>query len=535
MRFRPVLLGAALALGAVHLLSAQVPESVRAAVHRLYGTRDFASERFGPARWIENGAAYTTVEPSADLQGGSDIVRYETATGARSVLVSARQLLPQGATEALDFDDYTWSADAGRLLLFTNTHKVWRENTRGDYWVLDRRSGALRKLGGDGPASTMMYAKFSPTGDRVAFVRLGDLYVERLDDGTITRLTTGSTATLVNGTSDWVYEEEFGLRDGFRWSPDGARIAYWQFDMEGVGSFLLINDTDSLYPFTVPVQYPKAGTTNSAVRVGVIGATGGPTTWIQVLGDPRAGYVPWMEWAGPRELLVQHMNRLQNADDLLLADAATGAVRTVVAERDSAWIDLADEVPWLAGGGAVPLDQRARRVAPRLQRLARRRRAAGHARRLRRRLGGEAGRGGGLAVLHRLADQRHPALPLPLAPRRARRGRAGDAGRRDGHPRVRRLPRRTVGVPRLLDLRLAAGHRSRPAPLARGGAHHRGQPGPPCRGGAAGGPSGGVLQGDGGGEPPARRLDDPAPRLRLHEDVPGAGVRVRRTGGPDGA
>ncbi len=350
MRFRSIPLAAVLVLGAVRLLPAQVPESVRAAVHRLYGTRDFASERFGPARWIENGAAYTTVEPSAELQGGSDIVRYETATGARSVLVSARLLVPRGGTDALDFDDYTWSPDAGRLLLFTNTRKVWRENTRGDYWVLDRRSGALRKLGGDGPASTMMYAKFSPTGDRVAFVRQGDLYVERLDDGTITRLTTGSTATLVNGMTDWVYEEEFGLRDGFRWSPDGARIAYWQFDMAGVGSFLLINDTDSLYPFTVPVQYPKAGTTNSAVRVGVIAAAGGPTTWIQVPGDPRAGYVPWMAWAGPRELLVQHMNRLQNADDLLLADAATGAVRTVVAERDSAWIDLADEVPWLADG-----------------------------------------------------------------------------------------------------------------------------------------------------------------------------------------
>ena len=350
MRTRPILLAAALVLGAVRPAPAQVPESVRAGVHRIFGTRDFAAERFGPARWIENGAAYSTLERSPEVPGAMDIVRYETATGARTVMVSARQLVPAGRTDALDFDDYVWSADYNRLMLFTDTRKVWRTNSRGDYWVLARRSGTLRKVGGDGPASTMMYAKFSPAGDRVAYVRQGDLYVERLTDGVITRLTTGATTTLVNGMSDWVYEEEFGLRDGFRWSPDGAHIAYWQFDMTGVGTFLLINDTDSLYPFTVPVQYPKVGTTNSAVRVGVVPTSGGPSTWIQVPGDPRAGYVPWMEWAGSRELLVQHLNRLQNADDVLLADAATGAARTVVAERDSAWIDLVDEVPWLAGG-----------------------------------------------------------------------------------------------------------------------------------------------------------------------------------------
>jgi len=327
----------------------QVPDTVRATVHRLFGTRDFAPERFGPARWVENGAAYTTVERTASGKG-MDIVRYETATGARSVLVAAQRLVPAGDSVPLDFDDYGWSADRNLLLLFTNTRRVWRENTRGDYWVLDRRAGTLRKLGGDGPPSTMMYAKFSPSADRVAYVREGDLYVERLADGAITRLTTGATKTLVNGMTDWVYEEEFGLRDGFRWSPDGTRIAYWQFDMSGVGTFLLINDTDSLYPFTVPVQYPKVGTPNSAVRVGVVEAAGGATTWIQVPGDPRNTYVPWMEWAGPRELLIQHMNRRQNVDEVLMADAASGAVRPVLSERDSAWVDLETGVPWLDGG-----------------------------------------------------------------------------------------------------------------------------------------------------------------------------------------
>jgi dipeptidyl-peptidase-4 len=348
MRRLSLCLAAVLAIGASELRG-QVPAAATEMLRRLYASRDFASERFGPARWIENGAAYTTVEPSEAVSGASDIGRYETATGARTVYVSARRLIPAGDSVALDIDDYGWSADGSQLLLFTNSRRVWRQNTRGDYWVLNRRTWKLQKLGGDAPASSLMYAKFSPQGDRVAYVTRGDLYVERIADGKVTRLTSGADSLHVNGMSDWVYEEEFDLRDGFRWSPDGAKIAYWHFDMTGVRTFTLINNTDSLYPFTIPIQYPKAGTANSAVTAGVVSADGGPTTWLQIEGDPRDNYLPRMEWAGPRELLLQRMNRLQNSDRVLLADAATGAVRTTLVERDSAWLDVVDDVQWLGG------------------------------------------------------------------------------------------------------------------------------------------------------------------------------------------
>ena len=348
MRRLSLCLAAVLAIGAPELRG-QVPAAATEMLRRLYASRDFASERFGPARWIENGAAYTTVEPSEAVSGASDIVRYETATGARTVYVSARRLIPAGDSVSLDIDDYGWSADGSQLLLFTNSRRVWRQNTRGDYWVLNRRTWKLQKLGGDAPASSLMYAKISPQGDRVAYVTRGDLYVERIADGKVTRLTTGAASLPVNGMSDWVYEEEFDLRDGFRWSPDGAKIAYWHFDMTGVRTFTLINNTDSLYPFTIPIQYPKAGTANSAVTAGVVSADGGPTTWLQIEGDPRDNYLPRMEWAGPRELLLQRMNRLQNSDRVLLADAATGAVRTTLVERDSAWLDVVDDVQWLGG------------------------------------------------------------------------------------------------------------------------------------------------------------------------------------------
>src|SRR5256886_6627847 len=155
---------------------AQVPDHVNDTMRRIFASADFAPQRFGPARWIETGTAYTTVEKSAAIPDASDIVRYETATGARSVYISARQLVPSGASEALDFDDYTWSADGNLLLLFTNTQRVWRQNTRGDYRVLDRKTGALKKLGGPhAPPSSPMYARVSPARDRVAYVRRGNV------------------------------------------------------------------------------------------------------------------------------------------------------------------------------------------------------------------------------------------------------------------------------------------------------------------------------------------------------------------------
>jgi dipeptidyl-peptidase 4 len=155
--------------------SAQASEELTKTLDRIFNSKEFDSKKFGPARWTDGGSAYTTVEPSAAnadaKDGAKDIVRYDTASGKREVLVSSAKLTPSGVSKPLAIDDYAWSKDAKRLLVFTNTRKVWRRNTRGDYWVLDQESGTLRKLGGAAPTSTLMFAKFSPDGSRVAYVR----------------------------------------------------------------------------------------------------------------------------------------------------------------------------------------------------------------------------------------------------------------------------------------------------------------------------------------------------------------------------
>ena len=311
---------------------------------------DFASRGIGQVRWLDGGSAYTTVETAAGGRG-REIVRHETATGARSVLVSAAQLTPPGDSVPLALANFAWSPDASKLLVFTNTRKVWRLNTRGDYWVLDRTSGRLTKLGGDAPEATLMFATFSPDGRSVAYVRENDMYVERLDGGGITRLTNDGSRTSINGTSDWVYEEELGIRQAFEWSPDSRRIAFWHFDASPVKDFLLINDTDSLYPFTTAIPYPKAGTTNSRVTIGVVAPTGGPVTWMEVVGDTAASYIARMEWLDAGSVIVQHLNRKQNRNDFWVGDAATGKGRVIFTDRDSAWVDVdRQELRWIDGG-----------------------------------------------------------------------------------------------------------------------------------------------------------------------------------------
>ncbi len=318
-------------------------------IDRIFRAREYDVPRFGPARWLADGGAYTVVERSP---AGAAIVRYDGATGGRTVLVDRSRLVPAKDATPLDIDDYAWSADGRRLLLFTNTRRVWRQNTRGDYWVLELGGGGLQKLGGGAPDATLMFAKFSPDGSRVAYVRQSDIYVERLADRQITRLTSDGSETRINGTSDWVYEEELNVRDGFRWSPDGKRIAYWQFDTSGVGVFTLINNTDALYPTLTRIPYPKVGTTNAAVRIGVVDAAGGQTRWMQTPGDPRNTYLARLEWIDDRELGIQQLNRLQNRNDFLAADAATGAVRRLFRDESTTWVEVVDEVRWIERGGA---------------------------------------------------------------------------------------------------------------------------------------------------------------------------------------
>ena len=324
------------------------PPALDDALRAIFERKEFEVQSPGPTAWLDGGTRYTAIHKST-----RDLVAYDTATGTEQILVPASALVLPGAKEPMDIDEYAWSSDKSKLLLFTNTRKVWRANTRGDYWVLtiDKgKPGTLKKLGGDAPEASLMYAKFSPDGSRVAYVRAQNLYVEDLASSRSNPLTSDGGGDIHNGVADWVNEEEFSIYDAFKWSPDGRRIAFWQFDTAGVERFTLINNTAALYPSVFQFPYPKPGTTNSAVRVGVVPADGGNTVWMKTAEPLRDHYVPRFDWADERTLVVQNMNRLQNRNEVLLADVASGGVRRVHRDEGKAWVEEMNEVQWLAGG-----------------------------------------------------------------------------------------------------------------------------------------------------------------------------------------
>ncbi|MFK7810432.1 MAG: S9 family peptidase [Saprospiraceae bacterium] len=305
-------------------------------------------DRFTQVRWIETGLAYTTLEGSEEYSGAHDVVRFDTKTGKQSILISAKQLIPKGAKKPLRIANYTWSSDKKQVLIFTNTKRVWRRNTKGDYWILNLENNNLRQIGAKLTESSLMFAKFSPNGNQIAYVSDHNLFVEDVTSGRINQITKDGSTTLINGTFDWAYEEEFGCRDGFRWSPDGKHIAYWQVDAKGIRDFLMINNTDSIYAHTIPVQYPKVGESPSSCRIGIIPSAGGSTQWMNIPGDNQQHYLPRMKWSEDSQSIVAfQLNRKQNTVKLWTCDKNNGTSKNIYTEKDEAWIDAINENDWL--------------------------------------------------------------------------------------------------------------------------------------------------------------------------------------------
>jgi dipeptidyl-peptidase 4 len=320
-------------------------------IDRIFSGDEFNVQSYGRIVWKKRGPGYYKFEKPDGGGAGRDLVAIDPASGNREVIVPAHAFIPSGESTPLAVDSYEFSEDESKLLIYTNSRRVWRQNTRGDYWVLDLTGRDLKKVGADCAPSTLLFAKFSPDASRVAYVRENNLYVQNLRDLEVTALTTNGSATLINGTFDWVYEEELNLRDGFRWSPDGNSIAYWQLDTTGVREFFLVNNTDGLYSRVESIPYPKTGEQNAAARIGVVASTGGETRWLDMPGDPRNHYLARMDWASDSaELLIQQFNRVQNTNRVMIAQAATGEVRTILTETDAAWLENENPAAWIDDG-----------------------------------------------------------------------------------------------------------------------------------------------------------------------------------------
>ena len=270
-----------------------------------------------------------------------DLLQMDVASGNSKIIVSKNNLIPSGQSAPLSFDIYSFSKDGKKLLIFTNTAKVWRYNTRGDYYLYDLTKKSLVQIGKSRPAQSLMYAKISPDGNKVAFVSGHNIYAEDLLTHQIKQLTHDGIRKIINGTFDWVYEEELGCRDGFRWSDDSKMIAFWQVDATTTRDYLMLNTTDSVYSHVIPVEYPKVGQPPSSVKIGTVNVNTGTLKWMNIPGDPKQHYIPRMEWAhNSTELVIQQLNRKQNESKLFYCNATTGISTNFYTENNKAWIEV---------------------------------------------------------------------------------------------------------------------------------------------------------------------------------------------------
>ncbi|MGE5356040.1 MAG: DPP IV N-terminal domain-containing protein [Deltaproteobacteria bacterium] len=290
--------------------------------------------QIGDIKWSNEGNSFYTLVKN-------EIVKNYLPDNSKEIVLNEKQLTPGEGSTPIKISHYVFSSDQKKVLLFTKTKKVWRLNTRGDYWVYDFAQNKLRQIGKKMPASSMMFAKFSPDGTNVAFVSNNNIYTENIETNELKQLTFDGTKTLINGTFDWVYEEEFSCRDGFRWSSDSRHIAFWQVDAGTIPSFYMINNTDSTYSRLIPVEYPKAGVKPSVCKVKIVSVETGKTIDISLPGEPDQNYIVRMEFIpGTEKLLIQQLNRKQNHSKLYIANSITGKSELFREETDEAWIDL---------------------------------------------------------------------------------------------------------------------------------------------------------------------------------------------------
>ncbi|MFQ5536576.1 MAG: S9 family peptidase [Gemmatimonadota bacterium] len=314
-------------------------------VERIFDSSELFPDRLPQLRWTPDGRRFTYV--ARNPAGGTDLVAQDIRTGEQTRLVDGSRLIPGGERKPIAIEGYEWFPDQSALLIYTRSQRVWRRNTKGVYFVYYFADGSLQ------PVSTrfgyQMFAKVSPDGTRVGFVRDNNLFVTELATGEERQLTHDGSDMIINGTFDWVYEEELGLRDGWRWSPDGKRIAFWQLDQTPIKTFYMIDDLE-LYSRPIPLPYPKAGDPNSFARIGVLDYESGDITWVDT-GDNPDVYLARMEWAASSdELVIQRMNRHQNRIDVLMADAGTGATRVLFTEAGDTWVDVDEDMRWVNDG-----------------------------------------------------------------------------------------------------------------------------------------------------------------------------------------
>lgn len=332
----------ALMIIALAVASAAFPNTEEITLEKLWLERHFMPESITLGRSMQDGLHYTLINEGKHL----DVHRYETGEFVERIFTTEGYLEDEEG-EALTIDTYTFCPAEKMLLIGVNQESIYRRSRRAEYYIWNIEAQQLSALS---EGTTQRLPDFSPEGSHIAFVRRNNIYVKDLEGDTEYPVTTdGEYNHIINGTTDWVYEEEFYLTKGFEWSPDGRKIAFMRFDESHVKEFVMMK-YGQLYPEEYRFKYPKAGEENAVVTLHMYDMESRETIELDT-GDETDQYIPRIKWTKePGLLSFQRLNRHQNHLELFSADAETGQKELIYEETNPYYVRITDDLTFLEGG-----------------------------------------------------------------------------------------------------------------------------------------------------------------------------------------
>jgi len=317
----------------------QAQEKKPVTLRDVFGNPAFFAPRLANLQWMEDGKHYTYIKFNREDRSRV-IMKVDAENDEETPLLDPATLVPAGADEAVSFEEYRWQENSNFLVLTLEERSIWRRSTIGSYAVYDLAAQKLISL--PEYEEGVMNVKVSPDGKWVGYVYKDNIYIMNLADGDVRQLTSDAREHVYNGRFGWVYEEEFSIVDGWEWSPDSKRIAFWQEDETEVPEFTMTNWMP-LYQEMISIRYPKPGEKNPVEKIGVIDLADGSRRWMNI-GEETDIYIPRIRWThDPETLCIYRMNRLQNHLELLFADVTDGSTRVVIEDRsETGWISVDD-------------------------------------------------------------------------------------------------------------------------------------------------------------------------------------------------
>lgn len=307
----------------------------------IFKSRKFSIDYLGGVSWMPDDKAFLFSKREKDEQL---LMKHEVKSGKESVWLDLSMITDPKTNQPLRMFSYKLSRDGKKILFKVDARRVWRRFDEARSLVYNLKDKSLLAVHND--STRVRHAKLSPDGKKVGYVLDNNIYVQDLETGKIKQITNDGSDVIINGQFDWVYEEEFGQSDGWRWSPDSKKIAFWRVDQSREPTFSW-TEFEGKYGSVRTIHYPKAGDQNAIVKIGVYNLEQDKLSWMDI-GQETDIYIPRIKWtADPNILSIMRLNRLQNHLELLLADAETGNTRIILSDTDSCWVDVRDDLYFL--------------------------------------------------------------------------------------------------------------------------------------------------------------------------------------------